>query len=254
MYDPAAYPLILPHGDAGFSIDNPIMKVHGNQAREKVTLQEFFRFHLQQRTNSFNTLLKAGRLTHEFFCDQYSKIEAARMRYYRSKELQHKYRVHQYSGLIDFLSAQQTQPGNTEERRIGQQIILPALHTGSPRYLYKHYLDALAIATRYRKFDLFITITANPKSEGVLQNLFPGRQPSDRPDIVNKVFKRILDELLSEIKLGVFGKMKARVHTIEGQMRGLKHAHILLLLHETLTVDDIDQIIRTDIPDPVKEP
>lgn len=41
MYDPAAYPLILPHGNAGFSIDNPIMKVHGNQAREKVTLQEF---------------------------------------------------------------------------------------------------------------------------------------------------------------------------------------------------------------------
>lgn len=176
------------------------------------------------------------------------------MRYYRSKELQDKYRVHQYSGLIDFLAAQQSQPGETEESRIGQKIILPASHTGSPRYLYKHYLDALAITTRYRKSDLFITMTANPKSEGVLQILFPGQQPSERPDIVDEVFKRSLDELLNDMKLGVFGKMKARVHTIEGKMRRLKHAHILLLLHETLTVDNIDQIIRADIPDPGKEP
>ena len=28
MYDPTAYPLILPHGDAGFSIDNAMHKVN----------------------------------------------------------------------------------------------------------------------------------------------------------------------------------------------------------------------------------
>ena len=254
MYDPAAYPLILPHGDAGFSLDNPIYKVNAPSTRTKVSLQEFTRFHLQQRTNSFNTLLKSGKLAQEYFCDQYSKIEGRRMHYYKTSAIQDKYRAFQYSGLIDTLATQQTQPGQTEVTRIGQKIILPASHTGSPRYLYKHYLDALAIAARYRKFDLFTTITANPRSEGVLSNIFAGQQPSDRPDIVNKIFKQSLDALLTDMSKGIFGKMKARIHTVEGQMRGLKHAHILLLLQEILTVDDIDKIIRADIPDPQKEP
>ena len=251
FYDPSVFVLILLYGDAGFSIDNPITKVPGNS---KVTLQEFFRFHFQQRTTSFNTLLKAGKLLHEYFCDQYSKIEGSRLKYYRNKELQEKYRVHQYSGLIDHVATLQSQPGQTEESRIGQRIILPASHTGSPRYLYKHYLDALAIATRYKKFDIFMTMTANPKWVGVQENLFPKQQACDRPDIVNKVFKRKLGALIDDVNVGVFGKMKARVHTIEGQMRGLKHAHMLLLLQEVLTVTDIDQIIRADIPDPEKEP
>lgn len=48
--------------------------------------------------------------------------------------------------------------------------------------------------------------------------------------------------------------MKARGHTIEGHMMGLNHAHILLLRHETLTVQNIDQIIRANTPDSRKEP
>ena len=82
MYDPAAYPLILPHGDAGFSLNNPIAKVNAPSTRATVSLQEFTRFHLQQRTNSFNTLLKSGKLAQVYFCDQYSKIEGRRMHYY----------------------------------------------------------------------------------------------------------------------------------------------------------------------------
>ena len=249
MYDPAAYPLILPHGDAGFSYDNPVMKVNETSTTTRnVTVQEFFRFHMHQRIDSFNTLLRSGKLCQEYFCDQYSKIESRRMNYYRTKEMQDNYRVHQYAGLTDVLGTLQTQPGQSEAARIGQHIILPSSHIGSPRYLYKHFLDALAIAAKYKNFDLFITMTANTKCDGVLQNLFPGQHPVDRPDIVNKVFKRSLDGLLQDITQGVFGKQKARVHTVEGQMRGLKHAHILVLLHENLTVDNIDHIIRADIP------
>ena len=84
MYDPAAYPLILPHGDAGFSLNNPIAKVNAPSTRATVSLQEFTRFHLQQKTNSFNTLLKSGKLAQVYFCDQYSKIEGRRMHYYKT--------------------------------------------------------------------------------------------------------------------------------------------------------------------------
>ena len=51
MYDPTAYPLILPYGDYGFSIDREIMKSTGR----KVTAMEFYRYHLQVREDSFNT-------------------------------------------------------------------------------------------------------------------------------------------------------------------------------------------------------
>ena len=50
------------------------------------------------------------------------------------------------------------------------------------------------------------------------------------------------------------GQVKAWLYTIEGQLRGLKHAHILILLSIQLTVDDIDEIISAQIPDPKKKP
>jgi hypothetical protein len=135
--------------------------------------------------------------------------------------MQDKLRVEQYSGLADAVAtAKSAENGNNEQTRIGQLTILPASHTGSPRYMYKHYLDALAIAGKYRKFDLFITITGNPKWSGVTENILPGQQPTNRPDIVHKVFKHVLDELMADIGHGIFGQIKAKLYTVEGQMRG----------------------------------
>jgi Helitron helicase-like domain at N-terminus len=36
--------------------------------------------------------------------------------------------------------------------------------------------------------DLFITMTANPKWPEVLDALLPGQTPSDRPNLVSRVF------------------------------------------------------------------
>ena len=133
-------------------------------------------------------------------------------------------------------------------------IVLPSSYTGSPRWMYSHYLDALAIARKYQKFTLFITMTGNSNWSGVSENLFEGQQPYNRPDIVNRVFHRMLTLLLEDLKNGALGPIKARLHTIEGQFRGLKHAHILLLLTITLSVDDIDCLISAQIPDPNEKP
>ena len=56
------------------------------------------------------------------------------------------------------------------------------------------------------------------------------------------------------MKKGCFGPLKARLHTVEGQFRGLKHAHILVLLAVKLTVEDIDSIIQAQIPDEKQNP
>ncbi|XP_064637083.1 uncharacterized protein LOC135493587 [Lineus longissimus] len=248
MYDPTSYPLIMPHGESGFSFECNLTKSNG----KKLTALQFFRFHLQVRDGSFNTLHKAKRLAQEYLCDQWQKIEKERLQYIKYN--QDSLRVEQYRGLADALSQARNNTEQTELQRLGQLTVLPSSFTGSPRYMYKHYLDALAIARKFRKFDLFITFTANPRWTAVTNNLFPGHQPSDRPDIVNRIFQHSLNELIADFKHGVLGTVKARLHVIEGQFRGMKHAHILLLLQETITVDDIDNIIQAQIPDPHNEP
>ncbi|KAK4594131.1 hypothetical protein RGQ29_017994 [Quercus rubra] len=80
----------------------------------------------------------------------------------------------------------------------------------------------------------------------------------DRPDVVARVFKIKLDELLNDLKHGQhFGKVIAVVYTVEYQKRGLPHAHILLFLHHDdkhPTAAEIDRIISAEIPDLNKEP
>ena len=214
---------------------------------------QFYRYHLQVRNSSFNTLQRACRLGQEYLCDQYSKIEASRLKFLR--ENQDQLRVELYSGLQDALSkARAEKSGQSEATKIGQMIVLPSSHTGSPRWMHSHYLDALAIARKYQKFTLFITMTANTNWPGVKENLFEGQQQFNRPDIVNRVFHRMFSLLLEDLKQGALGPIKARLHTIEGQFQGLKHSHILLLLTKTLTVDDIDCLISAQIPDPEKKP
>ena len=46
---------------------------------------------------------------------------------------------------------------------VGTPVILPATVTGSKRYMQKCLQDALTLTSRFRKPDLFITMTANPK-------------------------------------------------------------------------------------------
>ena len=153
------------------------------------------------RKNCVNTLHRCDRLFQEYICDQDCKIEGARMRFYKNN--QDTLRVDLYSGLQEALSFQPSQRNSSgyiatqnnssgsianqsqqgpEAERLGQMVVLPASHTGSPRYMYKHYLDALAICREYRKFDLFITITCNPKWDAIKENIFfwPSTSPEAR--------------------------------------------------------------------------
>ena len=207
-YDPTAYPLILPNGDDGYCIP-PMLKQNG---RSQLSINDFYVFHLMIRPASFNALHRCGRLFQEYLCDQYSKIEGARLKYIRDN--QDTLRVEQYSGLQDHVASMQS--GGEDVKKVGQMVVLPASFTGSPRFMYKHYLDALAICREFRKFDFFITITGNPKWKGVSENLLPGQTPHDRPDIMNRVFHEVLKNLIDDLKNGVLGPLKARLHTIEG--------------------------------------
>ena len=63
-------------------------------------------------------------------------------------------------------------------------------------YKREHYHDAMTIVGKYGKSDLFITTNCNPNWPEIRANLFSGQHPSDRPDLVARVFKMKLQQLM----------------------------------------------------------
>ena len=101
MYDPTAYVLLFPYGDEGCSLPAPL-KVD-KMVGKKVTELELYRYHIMHRSNSFNTILRGGRLFQEYICDMYCKVESSHLRYYHDN--QDTLRCEQYSGIIDAIHA-----------------------------------------------------------------------------------------------------------------------------------------------------
>ena len=92
----------------------------------------------------------------------------------------------------------------------------------------------------------------DPKSDEVTRELKSGQTPYDRPDILCRLFKIKLDNLIKDIvKDGIFGKSKAHVHVIEFQKRGAPHAHILIWIENfDQSPENIDNTISAEIPHP----
>jgi len=111
---------------------------------------------------------------------------------------------------------------------------------------------------KYGKPDLFLTFTCNPKWREISENLHDGEIPINRPDLLARVFKLKLKDLLEDITVHhVLGKVVAKVHVIEFQKCGLPHCHILIHLHpddKLRNRDDIDRIISAEIPDKDEHP
>ena len=104
-----------------------------------------------------------------------------------------------YSGLKDAVMR-----GDTTPASIGKRIVLPSSFTGSPRHMIKNYQDAMAICRWASYPDLFITFTCNAKWLEIKNflSMNPGQKTKDRPDVVARVFKIKLDQLLYDLKQG----------------------------------------------------
>ena len=132
---------------------------------------------------------------------------------------------------------------------------MPSTYVGNPRALKENFEDAMAIIKKYGKPDLYITFTCNPKWCEITENLYPGPTANDRPDLVIRVFKLKLNNLLNDIfKHSVLGKVVTHVQVIEFQKRGLPHVHILLPFandDKLETAHDINNLVSGEIPDPI---
>ena len=147
--------------------------------------------------------------------------------------------------------------GDGNPSNIGCTIILPSTFTGGPRYMQERQQDAMTYVRKCGHPDLFITTTTNPNWPEIKDNLLPGQDPQDCPDIVAQVFRFKLQKLLDMLKSEmVFGKPQAWLYSIEWQKRGLPHCHLFLWLsaEHKITPDKIDDVICAEIPDPSVDP
>ena len=134
LYDPLQYVLLFPYGQLGWTY-----KTTSLANNKTVSAMHFYAFHLMQRPNSFNILLRSGRLFQQYVVDQYAKVEHLRLNYIQQN--QQNLHAELYQGLQDAIHE-----GDGHLTSLGRRIILPSSFTGSPRNMHQLYQDAMALS------------------------------------------------------------------------------------------------------------
>lgn len=201
------YPLLFPYGEDGFTNDIPIResyRIRKNCQRQFISMLEYFAYRIQERYGDSPILLHSRRLLQQFLVDVYTMVESQRLQFYRFN--QPKLRVEQYKGLHECMVR-----GETSAVATGKRIILPSTFTGGLRYMFNNCKDAFAICRCVGYPSLFITITCNPEWPEIKRFVQKrGLKAEDRPDILCRIFKMKLSELIKDLKSGnVFGKISA---------------------------------------------
>ena len=122
--------------------------------RGVISCCEYYCYKSQIKVFIKSILLHLGRLFQQYVIDMYIKIETTRLDYFRIK--QDEIRVESYQGIIDSIHV-----GETRGSKVGCKIILPTSFIGRPRDMRKRYMDAMTLAQRFGKLDIFLTMTCN---------------------------------------------------------------------------------------------
>ncbi|GJW69018.1 DNA helicase [Tanacetum coccineum] len=187
----------------------------GSGKGKKVTMNAYYKYQLHPRVKGFGLIFRCGRLFQQYVVTAFCAVEQSQ------NDLRSDYLL----GLYDAISR-----GDREGIQAGSMIMLPRTFTGGPRYMYNHYLDALAICLT----------------------------PTDRADIVCRVFEQKVNDFISFLKYErPFGFVIAFLYTIEFQKSGLPHCHTLLWVDSSNKIQDatqIDKYISVELPDPMEDP
>jgi len=82
----------------------------------------------------------------------------------------------------------------------GKRFMLPSSFVGGRRFMDQLYFDGMTIYGHVGFPDLFVTFTYNPKRPKISRILKSSKlSPSNRPDIIARVFRIKFDELLSDL-------------------------------------------------------
>ncbi|XP_017221469.2 uncharacterized protein LOC108198216 [Daucus carota subsp. sativus] len=217
--------------------------------RDFVTLKEYYSSKLMIRPNEGLTPHLGGRLWQQYVVDAFTAMEQYRLDWISRNQTT--IRSDLYNSVRDAVRR-----GDNDPNQVGKCVVLPASFTGSKRYMSQYFKDSLALCRAIGHPTLFLTMTTNSKWPEITEMMkhLPGVNVCDAPDVVARVFKMKLDQLIDLIKKKhFFGKCIGLMHVIEFQKRGLPHAHMLIWLHpkdKPNSVEEIDRLVSAEIPDP----
>lgn len=200
LFTSLQYPLLFPYGEYGFHTEIPhAVTQNGETRRTFISVREYYAYQIHTRLSEGMTIIKRGRLLHQYVVDAYTVIEQERLQWIRN--YQDQLRADLYNNVFDAVGK-----GLTDAKQLGKRIILPSSFTGGPRYMIKKYHDVMAICRTYGNPNLFITMTANPNWQEIKDHLtrYGGLSGNDRPDIECRVFKMKLDQLFKDLEKGTF--------------------------------------------------
>jgi hypothetical protein len=82
--------------------------------------------------------------------------------------------------------------------------------------MIQNYHDSIAICRVYGPPDFFFTFTCNPKWPEITTSFYKSEQkPSDKSDVIVRVYNMKLEELIDDIKSGkMFGSCDAGILTV----------------------------------------
>jgi hypothetical protein len=251
LYFPLAYVLLWPSGGTGYSDSMTRTDPISGTVLGKMHMMEWVRY-LMMRRDEASLILACGKLSLEFFCDVWSCIECRNLDYLSRGTVQSQFRASRYCTLMDQIRAD----GNQSLHMTGSPVLLPAAFPGSPRWYHALYHDALALPAAFHLPDLFVTVTFNPEWPEMARLMPRNSSIHDHPDVVARVFwlrfSRIMHDIVDN---GVFGEVLSYCWRIEWQLRGLPHAHALIILRQRiLHAADVDRFVSAEIPDPVQYP
>ena len=170
-------------------------------------MKMYYSYELHDRPDQHTLLTRGGRLFQQYVVTAYCSIEQSRIDFVR--EHQDDIRNDYMAGLYDAISR-----GDRDGSDVGSRTILPSSFTGGPRYMYSHYLDALAICRVHGNPSFFITFTCNvnwPEIQEYMEE-FPHVAVADRPDIVDRVFERKITDLVKFLRESrPFGHVEAGI-------------------------------------------
>lgn len=250
LYFPLAYVLLWPVGGVGYSEAMTRRDPQTAAVIGKLHELEWARYMIMRRREA-SLIHSCGKLSLEFMCDVWSSIECRNLSYLSTSTMQSQFRSSRFCAVMD-----QLHTDKSNMHKIGAPMLLPATFTGSPRWYHALFLDALALPSAYHLPDLFVTITCNPEWPEFARVIPVGSSIYDHPDVVARVFWLRFSRIMKDIvDFAVCGEVVSYCYRIEWQLRGLPHAHLLLILRNRIdNVEVVDRMVSAEIPDPNSEP
>lgn len=190
------YPLLFPYGDDGYRVDILHRGISQSSSSKRIncTMREFFAYRIQDRENTFSSILHSRRLFQQFLVDAYTMIETERLYYIRNQQTH--LRCESYFNL-----SKASNEGTTDASSTGKPVILPSSFTGGARYMMQNYLDAMTLCKWFGYPDIFLTITCNPQWPEIRRYLDKSKfYAQDRSETLCRLFKMKLDQIVKDIK------------------------------------------------------